>query len=471
MRGDPEFQKSVATNTVTPEQRARLRKIGVNFDIGELALLWEKPEIIDKCLPKSTFVCSNDLSSDAKDALQKYPLFHLWFRYVSIYRENYNMRDLLFRVPCNSRFDLWRLRRIASVRNELGHFGYYIDHPMFAYELGDGCSVGCWFCAFSTGRLKKNFDYNEHRELFADIAKINVDLFGNIPASMALLYYGTEPHDNPNYLDFVKDYESITGSPVCTSTAVPTDPVWMRKLISYYRTYNLPWPRLSVLTRKMLYDIHDLYTPEELRDVELLMQMKDCPREKVKGGRILEEADGLRGVTDGNYLESVVPQGTIACVTGFLINMVNRTIHLISPCYTSSLWPRGYRVFDEDSFTDAGDFRQVMERIIARNMNDRPGGNSPVRFRDDLHYRKTSDGFDLVSPNQVRYFTGGNLHQPLGDLVAEGAHTYEDVITILMERHHRDPIEAMAVIQNLFDNGFLDEVATAGERVASGSPA
>ncbi len=461
VNGDPGFRNSIETGTVSPENLARLKKIGIHFDIDELAPLWEKSEIFAKIMSATEHPCVGNISESLTNELTKYPLLHLWFRYTSVYNQNYNGRNVDFRVPRNPPFDLWRLRRIASVRNELGHFGSKIDHPIFAFELSDGCSVGCWFCAFSTGRLKKNFDYNENRGLFADIVNECVALFGKEETSTALLYYGTEPHDNPNYLDFVKDYENITGSPVCTSTAVPTDEAWIRELIAYYRKGNHPWPRMSVLTKKTLYDIHDLYTPEELRDVELLLQMKDQPREKVRGGRILEESEGLRGVENGNYLESVVPQGSIACVTGFLVNLVNRTIHLISPCYTSNLWPRGYRIFDEDSFTDAGDFRKAMEGIIARSMNDRPGGSSPVRFRDDLHYRRTSDGFDLISPNQVRNFTGGNLHQPLGDLVSEGTHNCDDLINALMERHRRDPLSAMAVVQDLFDNGFLDEVESA----------
>jgi hypothetical protein len=42
----------------------------------------------------------------------------------------------------------------------------------------------------------------------------------------------------------------------------------------------------------MLFKIHELYSPEELRDVELLMQLKQGPRRKVTAGRILKEQDG-----------------------------------------------------------------------------------------------------------------------------------------------------------------------------------
>ena len=32
---------------------------------------------------------------------------------------------------------------------------------------------------------------------------------------------------------------------------------------------------------------------------------------------------------------AIIPQGSIACVTGFKVNMVNKTITATSPCYTS----------------------------------------------------------------------------------------------------------------------------------------
>ncbi len=198
---------------------------------------------------------------------------------------------------------------------------------------------------------------------------------------MALLYYGTEPHDNPHYLDYIKDYGEITGEVVCTSTTAGTDAEWMRDLLAYYRQGNYPWPRLSVLSRGMMYKIHDLYSPDELRDVELLMQMKGHPRKKITGGRILKEESGLRDRGEGHYLEDAVPQGSIACVSGFLINLVHRTIQLVSPCYTCKQWPLGYRVFDEITFEDAQGFREGVKALIDRNMAEAPLPDNLAHFQ------------------------------------------------------------------------------------------
>ena len=39
------------------------------------------------------------------------------------------------------------------------------------------------------------------------------------------------------------------------------------------------------------------------------------------------------------------PMNTIGCVTGFLFNMVDRTVQLISPCTATDEWPLGFYVY------------------------------------------------------------------------------------------------------------------------------
>ena len=429
-----------------------------------MALLWEEPETAKQCLIQSTGCfadpsASATLSDETTQALKRYPLIELWARYNvrknSIHRD---MRKHISRVPRNSQFNAWRQRRIAAVQSELGFFGYHIDHPILAFELGDGCSVGCWFCAFAARKLTKNYDYAENRDAFRQITQTCVDLFGAYETSMALLYYGTEPHDNPHYLDFMKEFRDVTGHPVCTATTGGADAQWLRELIAYYRQDTLPWPRLSVLSKGMLYKIHDNFTPEELRDVELLMQMKEHPRKKVTGGRILDEKGGLRDCEEGHYLDAVVPQGSIACVSGFLTNLVNQTIQLVSPCYTSSRWPYGYRTLDAITFDGVADFGRAMQALIDRNMSASPPPERRARFRDDLDYRPLDDGFDLVSPNQLHHLRGKDTYGLLGQLIAEGKSSYQELYDALMNSGTVNPLVVVATVQQLYDEGLLDEV-------------
>ncbi|MDY0094909.1 MAG: radical SAM family RiPP maturation amino acid epimerase [Candidatus Vecturithrix sp.] len=465
MQGDPAFTKQVSSGDFSPAVIERLHRIGITFNFDELAILWKFPDIAQRFLLNCNARHEEDLPEEMAQTIAQYPLFALWGKYLQTRNRLFRkyMGEVAaksFRIPANPRLDAWRLRRIAAVRSELGFFSYILDHPLLAFELSDGCSVGCWFCAFSTRKLTKNFDYLEHRDFFRQVAQICAELFGRNQASMALLYYGTEPHDNPHYLDFVKDYTEITGHPVCTSTAVPTDQAWMRELIAFYRQHHAPWPRLSVLSKAMLFKIHELYSPEELRDVELLMQLKQGPRRKVTAGRILKEQDGLRNREEGHYLDDIVPQGSIACVTGFLVNMVRGTVQLVSPCYTCQKWPYSYRIFDEATFSDAAGFRRAVETLIERNMPENPPKNMLVQFRDDLAYRPTEVGFDLASPNQVHHFRNASLHGPAGALIAEGTHTYAELYEIMTEQHKLNLIAVIMMVKKLFDDGFLNEVYT-----------
>lgn len=462
-QGDPAFEKQLSSGNMSPATVERLQRIGITFNLDEVAILWKYPEAAQRFVLNCQARHEEVLPEEIMQKIAEYPLFVLWGRYLTAKNRLFraymgNIADKIVRIPANPKFDAWRLRRIATTHSELGYFSYMIDHPILAFELGDGCSVGCWFCAFATHKLTQNFDYEQHRDFFRQVTQVCVDLFGRQETSLALLYYGTEPHDNPHYLDFVKDYTEITGFPVCTSTAVPTDPVWMRELIAFYRQSNSPWPRLSVLSKSMLHKIHDLYSPEELRDVELLMQIKHGTRKKVTGGRILQETAGLREREEGHYLDEIVPQGSIACVSGFLINMVRRSIQIVSPCYTSQKWPYGYRVFDEATFTDAEDFRRVMQALIDRNMPENPPRDMIMQFRDDFVYRPTETGFELASPNQIHHFRNPALHKPLGKLLAEGTHSYDGLYDILTAQYGCNPMIVVIALKNLFDNGFLNEV-------------
>jgi radical SAM family RiPP maturation amino acid epimerase len=457
-QGDKEFADALSSGKFTDAQTGRLRQIGVTFDIQELALFWLDLEFQTEwalCLQQDDGVIPDSLEAKLKD----FPLLDLWVRHVTRKNRLYKAtRRTLFRVPECPPFDAWRWRRVLAARSELGYFGHVIDYPILAFELGDGCSVGCWFCAFSTQKLKRNLDYEKEGGFFRDIAKACVSLFGREAAAMALPYYGTEPHDNPHYLDFVKDYKKITGCATCTSTAVPLDAEWLRSLIRFYREEGQPWPRLSVLTKDMMYKIHELYTPDELRDVELLMQMREHPREKVSGGRILAEHKGMREREAGTYLDGIVPQGSVACVSGFLINMVRRDIQVVSPCYTSARWKYGYRVYDSAEFKDAGDFPDVVRGLIDRSMPTHPPLDAKARFRDDLVYKPTEDGFDLVSPNQVHHFTGKDALGALGGLIAKGNLTYSQLDDELANAPRANPLLMGMAINRLFDEGFMDEL-------------
>ena len=462
---DAKLADAVDQNCIKPEHTTRLRETGVLFDLSELPLDMGNMQNLMLYLLAESRGAREKLDDDAKQLAARYPLLKLWGKYLSLlYQRRFGDINNQKEPPASlsSPFDAWRKRRIAAVRSELGFFGTQIDHPSFAYELSEGCSMGCWFCSFAPPKLSSVFDYKAGRGEALRIVEHCVDIFGKKTAGSALPYYRTEPHDNPGYIHFLKDFENLTGEVLCTSTAACGDIAWLRDLMEYYRRGDIRyhWPRLSILSLEMMDKVHDAFAPLELLEIELFVQAKDHFRPKVTGGRIMEEHSGLReqeDISDKNSI-GLIPRGSIACVSGFDINLATRTVMLFSPCYVSGKWPLGFRVFAEEKYDDPEHFPVVVNQLIEKCMPLSPPQERLMKFRDDIVFRPTEQGFDLATPNQLHHFKGKSKCGPLGQLIADGTHTCAEAAEILKSRHKVNPFIIRAVTQQLFDEGFLDEV-------------
>lgn len=471
--GDRDFRAAVESGgTFTDQQRRMLKDIGVTFEPEAMELLWLRPDLLDR-LPVLTVhhASFDDAPPDVHALLAPYRELRLWLRW----RHRIDRSVMIHKFRASARATLspeytaWRFRRVAAVRNELGWFGWSLDHPCHAVEMAVGCSVGCGFCAFDAGKLQTVFDFSrpENRELVRAVATGMARVLGGWPAGNGMLYWSTEPHDNPHYVKLLAFWQELTGAMLCTATARAGEE-WVRELIDYYRTGPVPWPRISVLSRGMLRRLHAAFSPLELRDTQMLMQQKDAEvlRTKVPGGREkmlrqLVEADDLRKVDFENLPEGFEPpQGSIACISGTLVNMVERTVKLISPCYTTMEHRYGYRVFDETTFDDGPDgFEQALKRIVGRSMAVRPYPEMPVRWRDDLKMVPRPDGFTVLSPTTRRDFRRGELHLRTGELVGRGDLTWEQVFDALSENPRIGPVAALPMLDSLFEKGYLCEVA------------
>ena len=465
MQCDVELANAINQDTVPTEQMARLKEIGVTLDLSELPLALGDQKNLMLYLLAASRDLEAKLDSEVQQFAAKYPLLKLWGRYLAVlYRKRFDDRNNQGQEQAealNAPFDAWRKRRIAAAKSELGFFGTQIDHPAFAYELSEGCSMGCWFCSFAPPKLSSVFDYNAGRDEALRILTHCINIFGKKTAGSALPYYRTEPHDNPHYIDFLRDFEKLSGEVLCTSTAACGDIAWLRELMEYYRrgAVRYHWPRLSILSAEMMDKVHSAFTPDELLHIELLVQVKNHFRPKVTGGRILAEHAGLRGKEDIDKNNiGMIPQGSIACVSGFNINLVSRTIMLFSPCYVSGKWPFGFRVFAVEKYKDSEHFPIVINEIIERCMPLSPPKERLVKFRDDIVFRPTEDGFDLATPNQLHHFKGKAKYGPLGELISEGVYTYEELMGTLIQKHRLNPIILRTVVQQLFDEGVFCEV-------------
>ena len=211
----------------------------------------------------------------------------------------------------------------------------------------------------------------------------------------------------------------------------------------------------------------------------LLMQQKDGEeaRMKVPGGRDkmlakLDTYDDMREMEIERRPEDmVVPQGSIACVSGFLINIIEKSIKLISPCYTTKERRYGYRVFDEVTFTDGADFDRQIVSMIERKMVFEPYDAMPMRFRDDLRYRPRPEGFQLTTRHEVHHLLGDEVYAPLGELLNQGTLTYAEVIDQLVDERGLNPMMVVAAIKGLFDEGFLCEMEVVAPAPTTVAPA
>ena len=471
--GDRDFRAAVdAGGKFTDQQRRMLKDIGVTFEPEAMELLWLRPDLLERyqslVVQHASF---EDAPSEIHELLAPYRELRLLLRWrhridrgVMIHKFSAGLRP----TP-SPEYTAWRFRRVAAVRNELGWFGWTLDHPSHAVEMAVGCSVGCGFCAFDAGKLQTIFDFSrpENRELVRAVGTGMARVLGRWAAGHGMLYWSTEPHDNPHYVKLLEFWQELTGSMLCTATARAGED-WVRELIDYYSTGPVPWPRISVLSRGMMRRLHATFSPLELRDTQMLMQQKDAEKQrgKVPGGREkmlrrLVDADDLRDVDFENLPEGFEPpQGSIACISGTLVNMVNRTVKLISPCYTTMQYRYGYRVFDEATFDHGPEgFEVALRRIVGRSMVVRPYPEMPMRWRDDLKAVPQPDGFTLLSPTTQRNFRRGELLLRTGELIGRGDLTYEQVFDTLSDNLQIGPVVALSMLDTLFRKGFLCEVA------------
>ncbi len=345
------------------------------------------------------FAASRDGDWIAPLVVQRY---HLFTREKLLHREKLRAVEC---VPSDERHRRWRARQIKRTLAHLGprhHDG--IIHAPFAIELSDGCSVGCWFCGVSAGRKRGDFLYTpDNARLWRDVLAVLRRAVGPAAAS-GFCYWATDPLDNP-------DYERAA------------------------------------------------FTAEELLHCEIVSQNPEAVHIQGNAGRA-RGSERLARTARGHGLGAIdwrqVP-GTIACVSGFLLNMVERRVRLVTPCPASDRWPDGYWVLDDARFGDADDLERLIDRMMDRAMPVSLGPGEAARFRPDLTFRPIEAGFELVGVGATSRLEGAPIVQEIGRAVAAGDHTVGEILGELAARDGRAPDSARRLLDQIFEGGFLDE--------------
>ena len=371
--------------------------------------------------------------------LARTPLVEAFLEYRA---ERENSRAVARRMgkPDHPNFRAWRRRQIERCASELspGYAAALIHHPA-TFELAKGCSVGCWFCGISAPKLDQVWSYQKNQVFWAELLGLFKSVLGGA-AGQSFCYWATDPFDNPDYEKFCLDFHRILGVFPPTTTALAWRfPKRARKLLELSHKNGQLRNRFSILSLGQLKRVYEEFSEEELLDTDLAIQNKGSLSQKAVAGRAREA---------GSQAAS-----TIACVSGFLLNMVEGSIKLISPCRASDTWPDGYRIHAKGDFQDI----QQLEMQLSRMTGDEFMPiwlplDKPVRFRSDLQY----DGECLKNAQTHFQIKDRNL----ADKIAEGRHTKMALANLLKDE--RPLAQTLYTLDSLFERGLLEEPCFAG---------
>ncbi|UWU75942.1 hypothetical protein N2603_39400 [Bradyrhizobium huanghuaihaiense] len=186
LTGDLEFRRALSENVDSP--RAITERYGIEVDPMKMLPLWRGGHLKYRFKPEST----------------PWPLAMMWDEFIC---EMLRHRDLLREEgemsTISPRFHAWRERQIRRCNDELGGTAASVTYPIIAFELSDGCTVGCWFCGLSADPFKGYYEYSEeHAALWRGVVGIASEMFGSA-ARTGFCYWATEPMDNPHYDRFL----------------------------------------------------------------------------------------------------------------------------------------------------------------------------------------------------------------------------------------------------------------------------
>lgn len=353
--GDDKFRAAVEADP--PGAAAAL---GIDYDPTPVAYLWRPGAPVDESRPEVRAMrqCENvhrdylDFCNDDTGALAPYRA--------------------------------WRARQRARSHFSQGALmaplGLYLP---FAVELTKGCSLGCWFCGLSAGRLEEVLPTD--LIAWSETLRALRGVFG-ASAARGFLYWATDPLDHPDYEAYAETFARVLGRyPATTTAAMLKDPERTRRLIRCSRERNSPSLRFSIVTRQRLAKVHETFSAEELVDVDMaivnresLLGLAEAGRArdyaKTRPERAAAEREKVKSLSRGAPTQDpeMYSHRTIACVAGFLIEPVVKRLRLIAPEACSDRWPDGYAVFDEARFENAAEFARALTRMVDRNMGSRP---------------------------------------------------------------------------------------------------
>lgn len=391
-----------------------------------------------------------------KDATaEDWPLTHLWDSHLAaILALRDDIKTIGDTDGRNPAFDAWRSRQIARTAFELGVHAQGIVHPPITFELSSGCSVGCWFCGISAAKFGGNFSLADGGDVaWRETLTAAQSVLGR-GMKVGFAYWATEPLDNPEYLEFLKIWHDVVGVVPQTTSAIPLRNLELtRSVLDLWKQHKCFPNRFSVLTTKILLKIHETFTPEELLGVELVLQGQGSASPKSGAGRAYQGAE-IQRAGSVRVKNNTVVNGTIACVSGFLVNIVEKTVKLISPSSPSDRWPDGYIVVGERRYEKPEGLRDALESLIDEHMVQHLDPAKVIRFVSNINFFATAAGVGVESAH-VR--VQSKLLSVVGPLIDDGDKTPLEIFKIACEQGE-DPLRVVAVINDVRSAGLIESL-------------
>lgn len=438
MSGDPEFRAEVEQNVGVCGSLLESRGI-FGVDAQQFMALFSK------CLSEA---------EPSEDDLQDKPQGLLWRRWCETHEQlRREWRKRSDNTP-NQRFNQWHRRQVSRCGSQLGKLSNdQLIHATIVFELSQGCSLQCPFCGLAAEPLQRVFPYTEaNAGLWQEVLDVAVKHLGNTVGT-GVCYWATDPTDNPDYLKFAADFGQRTGFYPQTTTSAPLrDLQWTRALLEFRRQHNTSVDRFSVLSLNGLRRIHKMFSAEELAFTQLVLQYNDIMKKAMaRSGRNRQDKGAQEGFETAR-------DHTIACVTGYLVNMAGGTVRLISPCPPSESAPLGYIVHAEGSFSSARELEDFIAETMEGCMPEYYASEDILAFRPDLQYGALANGFQLTSEYKSHKVEGKPYLIKLGELISGGSLTFSQVLDEI-SKESANILAVITTIQKLYSQGLLADKA------------
>jgi len=246
-----------------------------------------------------------------------------------------------------------------------------------------------------------------------------------------------------------------------TTTAVPLrNPAITRRMLEMRKTSPDIHDRFSIVADEDLKKIFTEFSPLELINVELVQHNSGGLANKAYSGRTRKRkntANGINSTLLEHYkAERIFEQPTIECLVGFLVNPVDQSIKLVTPCIASEQWPNGYRIIKEEVFRNIEEYKNFLTASVEEHMPEELGWDKRAKFRKDLQYERTDAGFTLTAQTTRHRLQGRPWHPDLGDMIAGGNMSQGEIISRLAAAG-ASIVNVTATLQNLFNNGLMVE--------------